>query len=744
MLLNWAIHITQARHLRPPQDTKPFTVRQAKLLKILTKSFWLIILCVSASTLLCIVPASGDTHITALSPSKGQPRIVKLLNYFVQRHHYRKVKLNDELSAHIFDRYLKSLDPNRSFLYATDVQKFSHLRSRLDDQLRRAQLADVFSLFNVYRNRVENRVEHALRLLDSGFNFDIDERYQFDRRDAPWIISTPAMDELWRQRVKNDYLSLKISGKTSDEITKTLSDRYRQIKRRVHQFTNQDVLAIFANAYLASVDPHSRYLSPRARDNFKIRMSLSLEGIGAVLRSDSDYTRVLRVVPGGAADIAGNLKAGDRIIGVGQAEDEPMVDVIGWRLDDVVALIRGPKDTLVRLELIPTGKGPDANSKIIRITRDKIKLEEQAAKMSIIEIKRLEQPVRIGVIQIPTFYIDFEGRSQGDSDYRSTTRDTRKLIDALKFSNVDGLVIDLRGNGGGALTEAISLSGLFISSGPIIQIRDARGRIRPRNDPDKGIAYNGPLAVLVDRESASASEIFAGAIQDYRRGLIIGEPTFGKGTVQNLIDLDRYSEDDSPVGQLKITTAQFFRIDGNSTQHRGIVPDIVLPMTVDSETQGERGLNHALPWAKIAAAKFQHFSDASVVNELLSAKTAHEARLAIHPSLLFLRRNAALDRRIEKQKSVSLLELARRNDKQRRDAERQSLLSDLYKTDPANEQDTDTSSLEVSNTIRTIILNETTRILADALISIKTANPMTGIVSDGTRSTGNTQIPVTQ
>jgi len=744
MLLNRAMHIAQARPIRQPQDTKPFTVRQAKLLRILTKSFWLIILCVGASTLLCIVPASGDTHITALSPSKGQPRIVKLLNYFVQRHHYRKVKLNDDLSTHIFDRYLESLDPNRSFLYATDVQDFSHLRSRLDDQLRRAQLATVFSLFNVYRSRVEDRVEHALSLLDSQFNFDIDERYQFDRRDAPWIKSPAAMNELWRQKVKNDYLSLKISGKTPDEITKTLSDRYRQMQRRVRQFTNQDVLAIFANAYLASVDPHSRYLSPRARDNFKIRMSLSLEGIGAVLRSDSDYTRVLRVVPGGAADIAGDLKAGDRIIGVSQAEDEPMVDIIGWRLDDVVALIRGPKDTLVRLELIPTGKGPGANSKIIRIMRDRIKLEEQAAKTSIIEIKRLEQSVRIGVIQIPTFYIDFEGRSRGDSDYRSTTRDTLKLIDQLKSSNVDGLVIDLRGNGGGALTEAISLSGLFISSGPIIQIRDDRGRIRSRNDPDKGIAYNGPLAVLVDRESASASEIFAGAIQDYRRGLIIGEPTFGKGTVQNLIDLDRYSEDDSPLGQLKITTAQFFRIDGNSMQHRGIVPDIVLPTTVDSEIQGERGLDHALPWAKIAAAKFQHFSDASVVNELLPVQTAHKTRLAVHPSLLFLQRNAALDRRIDEQKSLSLLELDRRNEKQRRDAERESLLSGLYKTDAANEQDTDAPPLEVGDRVQTIILNETARILADALISINTARPMTGSVSDGTGPTGNTQIPVTQ
>ena len=738
------MHIAQVQHLKPLQDTKPFTVRQAKLLKFLTKSFGLIILCVSASTLLCSVPASGDTHITTLSPSKEQPRIVKLLNYFVQRHHYRKVKLNDDLATHIFDRYLESLDPNRSFLYATDVEKFSHLRSRLDDQLRRAQLASIFSLFNIYRSRVEERVAYALNLLANQFNFDIDERYQFDRRDAAWITSTVAMDKLWRQKVKNDYLSLKTSGKTSDEITKTLRDRYRQIQRRVHQFTNQDVLAIFANAYLTSVDPHSRYLSPRARDNFKIRMSLSLEGIGAVLRSDSDYTRVLRVVPGGAADIAGDLKAGDRIISVGQAEDEPMVDVIGWRLDDVVALIRGPKDTLVRLELIPTGKGPDANSKIIRITRDKIKLEEQAAKTSIIEIKQLEQSVRIGVIQIPTFYIDFEGRSRGDSDYRSTTRDTLKLLDELQSSNIDGLIIDLRGNGGGALTEAISLSGLFISAGPIIQIRDDRGRIRPRNDPDNGIAYNGPLAVLVDRESASASEIFAGAIQDYRRGLIIGEPTFGKGTVQNLIDLDRYSEDDSPVGHLKITTAQFFRIDGSSTQHRGIVPDIVLPTTVDSAIQGERGLDHALPWARITPAKFQYFGDSRVVNELLPTQAAHEARLAIHPSLLFLQRTAALDRRSGKRKSVSLLESARRNEKQRLDAERQSLFADLPKTDPTHEQNTDASSLEVNDTIQTIILNETARILADALFGFMTADATTGIVSDETRATGNAELRITQ
>ena len=427
--------------------------------------------------------------------------------------------------------------------------------------------------------RALERIAYARELLDAGFNFEIDEEYTVDREHARWAVNTEELNELWRKRVKYDWLALKLAGKVSDDIVDTLSTRYLNIDRRIGQIKESDVFELLMNTYLSAVEPHTGFFSPRATENFKIRMSLSLEGIGAVLQMDGEYTLVHRVLPGGPADLGQELHAGDRITGVAQEEEEPIVDVVGWRLDDVVDLIRGPKGSLVRLQIVPKNEPPGGVNRIIQIRRDTIKLEEQAARQSTLEVDTQEDQIRIGVITIPTFYVDFDARARGDKDYRSTTRDVRRLFSDLHETEIGALIIDLRGNGGGALTEAISVTGLFINSGPIVQVRDSRGKVNIRKDPDPGILYSGPLLIMVDRDSASASEIFAGAIQDYKRGFIVGESTFGKGTVQNLIDLDRYARKDSgPLGQLKVTVAQFFRVSGEGTQHRGVVPDFSLPV----------------------------------------------------------------------------------------------------------------------------------------------------------------------
>ncbi|MED5228361.1 MAG: S41 family peptidase, partial [Pseudomonadota bacterium] len=427
----------------------------------------------------------------------------------------------------------------------------------------------------------------------------------FNRSTSPWPTDQAQLDDIWRRRVKNDYLSLKLAGQPHDDILKTLGNRYRQLSRRTKQITSTDVFETFVNAYIASVEPHTSYFSPRSTENFKIRMSLSLEGIGAVLQTENEYTVVRRVVAGGPAELSQLLNAGDRIIGVGQNKERPLVDVIGWRLDDVVDLIRGPKNTVVRLRILPLQEGPDASGRIISIVRDTIRLEEQAAQKSVISVERDDHVYRMGVIDLPTFYVDFDGRSSGKTDYRSTTRDVARLVKELQAENTDGLIIDLRGNGGGALTEATTLTGLFIEQGPIVQVKNAKGRIEIKRDSDPTIVYRGTLAVLVDGNSASASEIFAGAIQDYGRGIVIGEPTYGKGTVQNLVDLDRYARNkDEKLGQLKFTIAQFFRINGDSTQHRGVVPDILLPTARDDAERGERGLENALPWQQVAPTRY--------------------------------------------------------------------------------------------------------------------------------------------
>ena len=519
---------------------------------------------IAAAVMLALFASNAPAKViptdpSELSASQDQLRATELIVQFLNRYHYRNRVLDDAQSEQILQRYLEALDPNRSYFYAADIVEFEKYKYRLDDALREIKLGPAFEIFKLMRVRLEQRVSFAVEQLNQDFDFSVDENFVPDRSESTWAKDQDELDDIWRKRVKNDVLNLTLSGKSDEEISKLLRKRYQRLADRIGQFTSDDVYQMFINAYTATIEPHTSYFSRHASDNFKIRMSLSLEGIGAALQTENEYTIVRRVIPGGPAALSNQLSEDDRITGVGQG-DEAIIDVVGWRLGDVVDLIRGPKGTVVKLQILPKGQTPDGVYKTITLVRNKIKLEEQAAQSEIVQTSTDYGTFRIAIITVPTFYTDFEGREKGDKDFRSTTRDVRRLLSDVQQEQVDGIVIDLRGNGGGSLAEATELTGLFIRSGPVVQVRDSSGRININDDPDPAIAYSGPLAVMVDRHSASASEIFAGAMQDYHRAVIIGEPTFGKGTVQRLVDLNRFARfKGGDLGQLKFTIAPIFQ-----------------------------------------------------------------------------------------------------------------------------------------------------------------------------------------
>ena len=631
--------------------------------------------------LLCLsfalnTPASADIadlEETAVPASNAkQQRTLKLINYLIDKSHYRSVELDDEFSVQVLEAYLDQLDPTKSFFLRSDIEQFSRLESEFDDFIRGGTLKPAFAIFSIFRTRVEQRIEFALQRLDLDFDFTIEEEYLLDREDAEWAESNEELNDLWRKRIKNDILGLRFAGKEDEEIRESLDRRYTHIARRTRQFKSEDVFQTFVNAYVNSIEPHTSYFSPRASENFKINMRLSLEGIGAVLQTDNEYTLVRRIVPGGPADLGGLLKAEDRIVGVGQGSSE-IVDVIGWRLDDVVELIRGPKASTVRLEILPGESGLEGDTEIIEIVRDEIRLEEQAARKQILDIKTNFSEAKIGLIELPSFYVDFDGMHGGDPDYKSTTRDVKKLLLEFQDENIDGLVIDLRGNGGGALTEAIALTGLFIPQGPVVQVENSGGNVQIDRDPDPEIVYDGPLLVLVDGYSASASEIFAGAIQDYGRGLIIGEPTFGKGTVQNLVNLNRFARNDGDLGQLKVTIAQFFRINGDSTQFRGVTPDLIWSTTDPESEFGERSYDNAIPWRKISKAKYTPFPSNNAETSFERARQAHADRIKNNPEFIYFKDVAEINSKRREIKTVSLNEKSRKKERSQRDSERLEL-----------------------------------------------------------------------
>jgi carboxyl-terminal processing protease len=594
-----------------------------------------------------------------------------LATRFLTNWHYKDTRLDDALSTEIFDQYIELLDPNRSYFLATDIESFARYKASLDDALRHSDLQPAYEMFNVYLERVRERVAYSRKVAHEPMDFTVDEFYEFDRSEAPWAQSMEELDEMWRKRVKNDYLRLRLADKDEAAISQTLDERYDNMERRINELKADDVFQFFMNAFAQSIEPHTSYLSPRTSENFEISMKLSLEGIGALLSRVSEYTTIASVVPGGPADQDGRLKAGDRVTAVGQGKDGKMVDVIGWRVDDVVELIRGPKDTVVRLEVLPEDASVTAPPTSIEIVRNEVKLEEQAAKSNVIEvpIEGTDQMQKIGVIDLPVFYLDFEGRASNKPDYRSSTRDVRMQIEDLKEQGVTGIVIDLRGNGGGSLLEATTLTGLFIDRGPVVQVRNSNGRISTEEDIESGMAWEGPMAVLVDRYSASASEIFAAAIQDYGRGVVIGEPTFGKGTVQSLIDLDDYAPSDTAsAGQLKLTMAQFFRVDGGSTQNKGVVPDIRFPSAGDPQEYGERSLPNALPWTSIDSARYEKAGDLSRM--VAVADNRYQARSSASEEFNWLLADINEYNESSERTQVSLLESVAREEMAKEDAKR--------------------------------------------------------------------------
>jgi len=548
----------------------------------------------------------GDEHLV---PDARHEKIGQLVTEFVQKSHYQDVSVDDDLSSRVLDKYVKALDNNRMYFLESDVAAFEQYRYLLDDMVRSEPLLPVFEMFDIYRTRVRERLNFALLQLESEPDFTIDEEYTFDREDLPWATTTAELDEIWRKRVKNDALGLTLAEKDWEETQEILHKRYTRFLKRMDQAKSDDVFETFMNAFAHTLDPHSSYLSPRNSEEYRIQMSLSYFGIGASLQIEDDYVMVINIIPGGPAAIDGILQPKDKITAVAQGEDGELVDVIGWRLDDVVQMIRGPADTVVRLQIMTAGALPGAEEKIISVTRNQVKLEEQAAKSEIITLPRDGRDWYIGVIEVPSFYRDYRALSNGDKDYTSTTKDVKRLIGELEEQGIDGLIMDLRNNGGGHLTEATALSGLFIDNGPVVQLRNSTGRISRLDDPDPvpRVAYNGPLGVLVNRYSASASEIFAAAMQDYARGVIIGQQTFGKGTVQNLYSLDQYVRhpEDEGLGQLTLTIGKYYRVTGESTQHRGVDPDIRLPSHIDVEVVGESVRESALPWDTIRTTKFR-------------------------------------------------------------------------------------------------------------------------------------------
>lgn len=597
-----------------------------------------------------------------LKPVQEQAEAAHLSAQFLIQYHYKTVPLGDELSAQILDRYIKALDPEHFFFSQADIDGFAPDKTKLDDGIYSEDLSIPFTIFNLYEQRVIERLNYARDLLQQNFDFSQKEEFPLIRDDGPWPKTEADSRELWRKRVKNDWLRLKLAGNDDAAIRDTLGKRYGNFLARAYKYKSEDVFQIFMNAYTNSIEPHTDYFGPDAASAFDISMRLSLVGIGAVLQEREEYTTIRELVAGGPAQLSGQLAVGDRIVGVAQGKDAEMVDVVGTPLPDVVKLIRGTKDTIVRLEIFPADAGPDAKHREISLVRNTINLEKQAAKKTILMVKNGDVTKKVGVITLPSFYEDFDGRRKGDKNYRSASRDVSKLLNELKKEQVDSLVIDLRNNGGGSLPQAIEMTGLFVGKGPVLQQRNQEGEIKVNGSDARSASWTGPLAVLINRGSASASEIFAAAIQDYGRGIVIGEPSFGKGTVQTVVNLDEQANNSKPeFGELKMTVAQFFRIDGGTTQLRGVTPDISLPGFSDFETMGEASYDNALPWLQVKKADYKPLGNIKALLPQLESR--HTERVAKDKDFQRLVEDVTdLDQQ-RKKRSISLNEADRRSER---------------------------------------------------------------------------------
>lgn len=568
-----------------------------------------------------------------LTPKAVYGKEARVVSYILDNNHYSKLKLNDSLSSAILDAYVTDLDNNRSYFLESDVKSFEKYRFSIDEFTRNEDVQVAFEIFHVFRQRYNERMDYVMNhLIGQEFDYTIDEYYNTDREDASWPKTEQEMNDLWRQMIKSQALSLKLAGKKQEEIDETLRKRYQRFIKNMAQFNAEDVFSVYMNCLTEAYDPHTNYFSPKASDLFRQSMSLSLEGIGARLQTDNDYTKFVEIIPGGPAEKSNAVHVNDLITAVAQGVDGEMVDVIGWRVDEVVKLIKGPKGTVVRLNILPAETGVNGPGKIVTLVRDKIKLEDQAAKKDIISVESAGRDLKLGVITLPSFYMDFDAYQKGDPNYRSTTRDVKKLIGELQKEGIDGLVMDVRNNGGGSLAEAIDLTGLFIKEGPVVQVKNSNSRVEIGMDDDKQVVYTGPLVVITNRFSASASEIFAGAIQDYHRGVVVGESTFGKGTVQTVLDLKRFINDPEEVGELKLTFQKFYRVTGSSTQIKGVTPDVLLPSAFSREEFGEGSRPNALPWDLIQGTAFRPVTD---VNDkmIASLNKSYQERVKYDASL---------------------------------------------------------------------------------------------------------------
>jgi len=605
------------------------------------------------------------------------------------RFHYVKQKVNDDLSSYLFDNYMEDLDPHKIHFTQKDIANLEAHRHRLDEALKTGSLEPAFEIFHLFQTRRVERLQYLVDIVDTRLeelDLSSEDSIRLDRSEQQWFSDDDELHMHWENRLKSTVIDMRLADKDFAEIRETLSKRYRQGIARALQVNAEDVFQTYMNSLSTLYDPHTSYFSPRTSEDFNIRMSLSLEGIGAVLSREDEYATIQRLIPAGPADKSGKLQPSDRILAVGQENDGEMTDVVGWRLDDVVDRIRGPKGTKVLLEVLSDGQ-PQSSARVVEIIRDKVDLDDQSAKSKVLEYQRNGETYRIGVIRLPAFYLDIRGMQEGLSDYRSTTRDVKRLIEDLKTRKVDGIVMDLRNNSGGSLDEANSLVGLFIPLGPTVQIRDSRNKVRVLSDKDDEQVYEGPLLVLVNRISASASEIFAGAIQDYRRGIVAGTRTYGKGTVQTLLPLKH--------GQLKYTQAKFYRISGKSTQNRGILPDIVFPQKVyDSGRIGENTLDGALPWDAIRTVAYRR-DDRFTVPVLAQLKEAHQRRTVHAPEFVYMRNVEERARLRQNEQWISLNENIRRKRKEEDEAwfENQENLrkgfGDMSDTDQRNVLDQD-------------------------------------------------------
>lgn len=615
-----------------------------------------------------VYASPGDS--TLFKPKAIYGKEAQVIITILNNNHYSKIKLNDSLSSAILDQYIRSLDGSRSFFLKSDIDGFARFRTTLDDLTQAANVEPAYEIYRLFRQRFDERMAYVTaNLVGQEYDFSIDEEYETNRDNAPWSTSVEELNDVWRKNIKNQALGLKLSGKKQEDIAKVLTERYERMIKAMRQFNSEDVFNLYMNSITESYDPHTTYFSPKAADKFKEQMTLSLEGIGARLQNDNDYTKIVEIIHGGPAEKSNILKVNDRIIGVAQGTDGEMVDVIGWRIDDVVKLIKGPKGTTVRLSYLPGETGLTGAAKEIVLVREKIKLEDQKAKKEVIPYEKNGKVLKMGVITIPSFYMDWEAYQKGDPDYTSTSGDVKKFIKELQLEKIDGLAIDLRNNGGGSLAEAIDLTGLFIKNGPVVQVKNSANRIEVGEDDDPSVVYNGPLVVMTNRFSASASEIFAGAIQDYNRGVVVGESTFGKGTVQTVVDLKRFIQPTAgeEVGELKITFQKFYRVTGSSTQHKGVTPDVKLPSALDDEEYGESANPSALPWDEIRSTLYEK---SPLVNKqtLTALNKSYQDRVKNDVALNRYIRETDEMRRNLKQTKVSLNETVRK--KEMEEAER--------------------------------------------------------------------------